>query len=91
MSKRPDGFYSSAPDLARGLTLAFEFAGAVLLFWLIGRGIDGWLDSAPWAQIVGSLLGWVGGFLHVYYKVKRDSEPTVGQKTAEKDTEADRR
>lgn len=59
---------------AMGLSLAFEFAGAVAIFWLFGRVIDGWLNTEPWAQIVGSILGWVGGTLHVYYAVQRRSE-----------------
>jgi F0F1-type ATP synthase assembly protein I len=68
-SGRPSGgSRSSGPDLARGLSLAFEFAGAVLLFWFLGRQIDNWLGIEPWGQIVGSVLGWVGGTLHVYYK-----------------------
>lgn len=53
-----------------GLSLAFEFAGAVFLFWFLGRLVDNWLGIEPWGQIIGSLLGWVGGFLHVYYATK---------------------
>lgn len=59
------------PEYARGMTIAFEFAGAVLLFWLAGRWVDGWLGTAPWAQIVGSLIGWGGGFAQVYYRAQR--------------------
>lgn len=59
------------PQYARGMTIAFEFAGAVLLFWLAGRWLDGWLGTAPWLQIVGSLVGWGGGFAQVYYRAKR--------------------
>jgi F0F1-type ATP synthase assembly protein I len=59
--------------MARGLSLAFEFAGAVFLFWLIGRLVDSWLGIEPWGQVVGSLIGWAGGFLHVYYATQRPS------------------
>jgi F0F1-type ATP synthase assembly protein I len=59
------------PEYARGMTIAFEFAGSVLVFWLLGRWVDGWLDTAPWFQIVGSLIGWGGGFAQVYYRAKR--------------------
>lgn len=71
MSKRSDRFGSSASQAASGLTLAFEFAGAVFLFWFLGWLVDGWLDIRPWGQIVGSVIGWVGGFLHVYYASQR--------------------
>jgi F0F1-type ATP synthase assembly protein I len=66
MSK-PPGRYSSRGEAAKGMSLAFEFAGAVFLFWFLGRLVDNWLGTEPWGQIVGALLGWVGGFLHVYY------------------------
>jgi F0F1-type ATP synthase assembly protein I len=64
-------FGSSGPDAAKGLSLAFEFAGAVFLFWFLGRLVDNWLDIEPWGQVVGALIGWVGGFLHVYYATQR--------------------
>lgn len=67
MGNRSGGRYTSA---GAGLSLAFEFAGAVFLFWFFGRLVDNWLGTEPWAQIIGSLLGWVGGFLHVYYATK---------------------
>ena len=71
MSKQPGRSRGSAQDLGRGLSLAFEFAGAVLIFWFIGKLIDDWLGIEPWAQVVGAVLGWVGGFLHVYYATQR--------------------
>ncbi len=70
MSKHPGGRGGTNSDAAKGLSLAFEFAGAVFLFWFLGRLVDGWLDIEPWGQIVGALIGWVGGFLHVYYATR---------------------
>lgn len=67
VGKPPGRQGTSASDFAKGMSLAFEFAGAVFLFWFIGRMVDGWLGTEPWAQLVGSLIGWAGGFLHVYY------------------------
>jgi F0F1-type ATP synthase assembly protein I len=58
-------------EAASGLSLAFEFAGAVFLFWFLGRLVDNWLNTEPWGQVVGSLLGWAGGFAHVYYATQR--------------------
>ena len=79
MSRERGRFGSSAPDAAKGLSLAFEFAGAVLLFWFLGKLVDGWLGIAPWGQIVGSVLGWIGGFLHVYYATqRREGKPSRG-------------
>lgn len=59
------------------MSLAFEFAGAVLLFWLVGRFVDSRFNIEPWGQVVGAVIGWVGGFLHVYYKAKGAGWQTV--------------
>jgi ATP synthase protein I len=68
--RRSSGSRGSGPDFARGLSLAFEFTGAVFLFWLLGWLFDNWLGTEPWGQVVGGVLGWVGGTLHVYYKTQ---------------------
>lgn len=60
-------------DVGKALSLAFEFAGAVFLFWFLGRLVDDRLGIEPWGQLVGALLGWVGGFLHVYYATQKRS------------------
>ncbi|MDQ4095383.1 MAG: AtpZ/AtpI family protein [Actinomycetota bacterium] len=57
-------------DFARGFSLAFEFVGAVFLFWFVGRLVDNWLGTEPWIQVAGALVGWGGGFLHVYYRTR---------------------
>jgi F0F1-type ATP synthase assembly protein I len=49
------------------LALAAGFAAAVALFWLLGLGVDRWLEVRPWGQITGVFAGWGAGFLHVYY------------------------
>jgi F0F1-type ATP synthase assembly protein I len=38
------------------------------MFWGLGWLFDAWLGTEPWGQVVGGVLGWVGGTLHVYYK-----------------------
>jgi F0F1-type ATP synthase assembly protein I len=45
----------------------------VIVLWLVGRAIDGWLGTEPWAQVVGAVLGWGIGFLYVYYAAQRAS------------------
>ena len=79
MSDRSGGrFHGSGPEVAQGLNLAFEFAGAVAIFWFVGRLIDTWLGIEPWAQVIGGVLGWLGGILHVYYKLGRKDVGNVG-------------
>ena len=80
-SKRPQGFGRYSPETGRGMSLAFEFAGAVFLFWFLGKLVDGWLDTDPWFQVIGALLGWVGGFLHVYYWSKNVTKARHSKRT----------
>ncbi|MGH2751730.1 MAG: AtpZ/AtpI family protein [Actinomycetota bacterium] len=65
------GKRSMKAGMGTAMSLAFEFAAAVFLFWFLGRLIDGWLDIEPWGQVVGAVVGWIGGTLHVYYAVQR--------------------
>ena len=89
VSKRRGGFSKAAPEMARGLSLAFEFAGAVFLFWLIGRLVDDWLETEPWFQVGGALIGWVGGFLHVYYATRSPQDrPGVPRKVERRGSKA---
>ena len=83
MDRRSGGPRYGRPEYARGMTIAFEFAGSVLIFWLAGRGIDGWLGTTPWAQIVGSLIGWGGGIAHVIYKAQRMEQAEKASKERE--------
>ncbi|CAN5765057.1 hypothetical protein BH20ACT23_BH20ACT23_24270 [soil metagenome] len=69
------GGFKGSPMLGRGLALGFEFAAAVALFWWLGSLVDGWLSSDPWAQIVGSVIGWVGGTIHVVVGAQRMEGP----------------
>ena len=52
---------------SQGLSLAFGFVIAVLAFWFAGRLLDGWLDTEPWFQVVGAVVGWVLGVFVVYH------------------------
>lgn len=70
MSKVPGRSQSTQAGAGMGMSLAFEFAGAVALFWFFGLLVDRWLGIEPIGQVVGGVLGWVGGILHVYYSVK---------------------
>jgi F0F1-type ATP synthase assembly protein I len=69
--KEPGRQGGAKAGFGAGMSLAFEFAGAVFLFWFLGRLVDNWLGIEPWGQVVGSMIGWVGGTLHVYYAAQR--------------------
>lgn len=54
-----------------GLSVAFAFVATVLAGWGIGRLLDGWLNTEPWIQVIGAVIGWVGGVVVVYYAAQR--------------------
>ena len=56
---------------SRGLSVAFGFVGTVLLAWFVGRLIDGWFNSEPWAQVIGAIVGWAAGIAVVFYASQR--------------------
>jgi F0F1-type ATP synthase assembly protein I len=63
--------FSQASD---GLALAIGFVVPVIVLWLGGRAIDGWLGIEPWAQVVGAVAGWGFGFLYVFHAANRASQ-----------------
>lgn len=49
------------------LTMGIQLALAVVVFFFIGRWLDGKLGTAPWLMLAGLLVGIAGGmikFLH---------------------------
>lgn len=54
--------------------MGFAFAFAILLFGALGWLVDGWLHTRPLFAIVGAFVGGFGGFMNIYYRVKRDME-----------------
>lgn len=61
--------------------VAFEFSGTIAAGAVIGRLIDGWLDTAPYALVSATLLAVIGGFIRLIEVVRRferiDREPTA--------------
>ena len=44
-----------------------EIAGSVLVFFLMGFGLDMWLGTTPWFMIGLVLFGVTGQFVKTYY------------------------
>jgi F0F1-type ATP synthase assembly protein I len=53
-----------------GLSTAFGFVIVMMVFWLGGRALDGWIGTEPWLQVVGAIVGWVLGTLSVVYSAR---------------------
>ncbi|CAB4662676.1 unannotated protein [freshwater metagenome] len=51
----------------KGISQGAELAAGVLVFFLIGLGIDTWLGTVPVFMIVLTVFGVVGYFVRMYY------------------------
>ena len=68
---------SPGADMARGASEAAKWLSVpiglvfwVSVFWLTGRWLDGRLDTDPWLQLVGAIVGFAAGFTYVFWAVK---------------------
>lgn len=50
-------------------TISLYMASSVVAGILLGRLADGYLDSQPWATIIGIVLGMIAGMWAIYKKV----------------------
>jgi F0F1-type ATP synthase assembly protein I len=73
-------------DFAPYLTMGFQLAAAVLIFFFIGLWIDGRYGIDPWGKIGGIILGSTGGFIKFFVTVNRMSKKEETQKHDRLDT-----
>lgn len=74
--------FESLREYSPYLTLGFQLAAAVVVFFLIGVWADTRLDTSPWLKLLGLLLGTVGGFVK-FFRTIADLERKE-RKTTEK-------
>ncbi len=60
----------AALGMVGNVGIGMAVAAALGLFG--GRFIDNWLDSSPWATIIGTLLGLISGLWSAYKRVSGD-------------------
>jgi F0F1-type ATP synthase assembly protein I len=70
----PEGIGEGTKYLALGL----RFAGGVVLFLLLGLGIDRWLHLTPVGTVVGAILGAVLSTLSAYREISADPRNRSG-------------
>ena len=52
--------------------VGLQFAASILLFFFLGRWLDGKLGTDPWLLIVGVLVGLSAGFWSMYRRLVLD-------------------
>jgi F0F1-type ATP synthase assembly protein I len=64
---------TSVPSVSRDfvpfLTMGFQLAAAVVLFFLLGHWIDKKFDIAPFGKLIGVVIGSTGGFIKFFKMV----------------------
>jgi F0F1-type ATP synthase assembly protein I len=55
------GNYFPVQSYGPYLTLGLQLALAVVVFFFVGRWIDGLWNTAPWGSVIGAFVGAFGG------------------------------
>jgi F0F1-type ATP synthase assembly protein I len=58
-------------EVAPYLTLGFQLAAAVIVFFLIGWWLDSRYGTSPTFQLVGLVIGAVGGMINFFRTISR--------------------
>ena len=67
------------------LTMGIQLALAVVVFFFIGRWLDGKLGTAPWLMLAGLLVGITGGlikFLHAAVALGKEANRDAEEERA---------
>jgi ATP synthase protein I len=67
-----DGPDSGLNDAAQFAGVGVQFAAAIVLFFFLGRWLDGRLGTEPWLLILGVFVGAGAGFYSMYRKLVLD-------------------
>ena len=62
------------------VSLGLTFAGGIVVFLLVGFGLDRWLGTTPLFILIGTFLGTVLSFLTVYRKLEAEARERREQK-----------
>ncbi|MGB2958549.1 MAG: AtpZ/AtpI family protein [Bacteroidota bacterium] len=88
MQQKTGRWWSS--EGATYLTMGMQLALSVIVFFFLGRWLDGMLETAPWLMIAGLAVGIVGGFIKFFTtavslgkRANRDAERRRREKAVE--------
>lgn len=58
----------------RGISQGTEFAGGIVVFFLMGLGLDAWLDTTPVFMIAFVVFATVGQFVKIWYSYSNEMQ-----------------
>jgi F0F1-type ATP synthase assembly protein I len=79
--EKPAGVFR---DVAPFLSLGFQLASVVILFFFLGHWIDNKFNISPIGKLAGLLLGIVGGFIQFFRTVAALTNDTKSVKGSDK-------
>jgi F0F1-type ATP synthase assembly protein I len=79
--EKPAGIFR---DVAPFLSLGFQLASVVVVFFFLGHWIDTKFGISPIGKLAGLLLGTVGGFIQFFRTVATLTNDTKSVKGSEK-------
>jgi F0F1-type ATP synthase assembly protein I len=79
--EKPVGIFR---DVAPFLSLGFQLASVVVLFFLLGHWIDNKFSISPIGKLAGLVIGIVGGFIQFFRTVAALTNDTTSVKGSEK-------
>jgi F0F1-type ATP synthase assembly protein I len=59
----------TGPEAGDLMGVGLQFAASILLFFFVGRWLDGRLGTEPWLMIAGVFVGLTAGFWSLYYRL----------------------
>jgi F0F1-type ATP synthase assembly protein I len=79
--EKPAGVFR---DVAPFLSLGFQLASVVIVFFFLGHWIDNKFNISPIGKLTGLLLGTVGGFIQFFRTVAALTNDTKSVKGSDK-------
>jgi ATP synthase protein I len=69
VNPRPGGGRGTGPSAGDLGSVGLQFTASILLFFFLGRWLDGRLGTEPWLLIVGVFTGLAAGFWSMYRRL----------------------
>ena len=66
----------------RGMSQGAELAGSVVVFLLIGLGLDAWLGTVPVFMLALTVFACIGQFVKIYFVYSRDMDRLQSERAA---------
>jgi F0F1-type ATP synthase assembly protein I len=84
LKQKKESIRSISQSFAPFLTMGFQLAAAVVLFFFLGHWIDNKFNIAPIGKLVGVVVGSTGGFIKFFKTVASITADEKKQRTKNK-------